>query len=210
MKVTTLKTEHVWTEAVPKSTGYINPVVIALLREAGARKVLDVGCGNGVLCGELAAAGFEAAGVDGDSAAIAVAARKYPAIPFAVAHFDGSPRDLAPMPAEGFDAVVSTEVVEHLFSPHELARYCFEALKPGGLLVISTPYHGYLKNLVLSLANGWDKHHGVHLHGGHIKFFSRKTLARLLRDAGFEVTGFRGAGRLPWLWKSMILLARKP
>jgi hypothetical protein len=81
-------------------------------------------------------------------------------------------------------------------------------LPVGGYLVISTPYHGYLKNIALSIFNKWDKHHTVLWHGGHIKFWSRKTLTQLLQDNGFEVVGFVGAGRFPYLWKSMILVAR--
>lgn len=74
--------------------------------------------------------------------------------------------------------------------------------------MISTPYHGYLKNLALSVFNKWDKHHTPLWHGGHVKFWSRKTLTQLLEANGFKVTEFHGAGRLPWLWKSMILVAK--
>lgn len=205
-----MKTQHIWKDAVPRSTGYITPIILRLAAQAGARTILDVGCGNGVLCGALANAGYAAVGIDGDAAAVALAKRKFPEASFAVAEFDRSPGELDRMPSEGFDFVVSTEVIEHLFSPHELAAYCFEALKPSGTLAVSTPYHGYLKNLAISLTDGWDKHHGVNLLGGHIKFFSRKTLSRLLEDAGFEMVGFQGAGRVPLLWKSMVLIGRKP
>lgn len=109
---------------------------------------------------------------------------------------------------EAFDAVVSTEVVEHLFSPHLLPAFARQIMLEGGYLVISTPYHGYLKNLALSVFNKWDKHHTPLWHGGHIKFWSRKTLTQLLEENGFRVTAFHGAGRLPWLWKSMILVAQ--
>lgn len=101
-------------------------------------------------------------------------------------------------------------MVEHLYAPHELGSFCFRALKPGGTLLISTPYHGYLKNLALALLNKWDHHHTVDWHGGHIKFWSRRTLTQMLEGAGFTVTGFVGVGRIPLLWKSMILVARKP
>jgi 2-polyprenyl-6-hydroxyphenyl methylase/3-demethylubiquinone-9 3-methyltransferase len=82
-------------------------------------------------------------------------------------------------------------------------------LKPGGLLIISTPYHGYLKNLALSIFGKWDDHHTALWDGGHIKFWSRSTLTQLLEAGGFDVIDFRGVGRLPWLWKSMVLIARK-
>ena len=202
--------DYGWEASAPQSSGYINPAICKLARAAGARHILDVGCGNGELASELARSGFSVLGVDGDAGGIAHARLKYPQIPFEVRYFEDSP-PLNPAAADGlFDFIASTEVVEHLYAPHELARFCFDALRPGGQLAISTPYHGYLKNLVLSVTDKWDHHHTVNWHGGHIKFWSAKTLGKLLTDAGFELTGFVGVGRLPYLWKSMILTARKP
>src|SRR5262249_37524354 len=78
-----------------------------------------------------------------------------------------------------------------------------------GHLIISTPYHGYLKNLFLALTNSWDAHLSPFWDGGHIKFWSYKTLSRLLNESGFRIVRFIGAGRLPFLWKSMIVVAQK-
>jgi hypothetical protein len=83
-----------------------------------------------------------------------------------------------------------------------------KALAPGGRFIVSTPYHGYLKNIALAVSGKFDRHFSVLWDGGHIKFFSRRTLAQMLADEGFEVVTFVGAGRLPLLWKSMIVEAR--
>ena len=83
-------------------------------------------------------------------------------------------------------------------------------LQAGGYLIISTPYHGYVKNLALALTNQVGRTSFAFLEGGHIKFWSRRTLSQLLNDAGFRVVRFIGAGRLPFLWKSMIIVAQKP
>lgn len=200
------KTEdYGWSDEAPESSSYINQAIINIAARLDPRPqtILDVGCGNGVLAAELASQGYAVTGVDGDTRAIEIARSKYPNAEFETGVFENPPPGL-------FDFVCSTEVVEHLYAPHELARYCFDALKPGGTLAMSTPYHGYWKNLALSLTDKWDSHHTVHWHGGHIKFWSRRTLAELLTKAGFEVTGFAGVGRLPYLWKSMILIARRP
>jgi hypothetical protein len=66
-----------------------------------------------------------------------------------------------------------------------------------------------LKNLALSLTNTWDKHFDVAWDGGHVKFFSKKTLNRMAMDAGFKNLSIFGVGRFSWLWKSMILTAQK-
>lgn len=106
--------------------------------------------------------------------------------------------------------VISLEVVEHIFLPRNFARNCYGFLKPGGRLILSTPYHGYLKNLALALTGALDKHFTALWDFGHIKFWSRRTLTALLTEQGFEDIRFQGAGRVPWLWKSMVLCARKP
>ena len=117
--------------------------------------------------------------------------------------------DPAQIPGGEFDAVVSTEVIEHLFLPRQLLDLAFARLRPGGFLLVTTPYHGYLKNLALALFNRWDSHWSPQWDGGHVKFWSRRTLTTLLEAQGFRVLEFRGAGRFPWLWKSMVLVAEK-
>jgi hypothetical protein len=53
-----------------------------------------------------------------------------------------------------------------------------------------------------------DRHHTVLWDGGHIKFFSVKTLSQLLNEEGFNDIQFKFAGRLPYLWKGMLASAR--
>jgi 2-polyprenyl-6-hydroxyphenyl methylase/3-demethylubiquinone-9 3-methyltransferase len=61
----------------------------------------------------------------------------------------------------------------------------------------------------MALTGTLDAHFTVLWDGGHIKFWSRKTLTTLLEDYGYAGQRFYGAGRLPWLWKSMILASVK-
>lgn len=199
--------DYGWTAQAPGSSSYIAPEILRQLRALDAKSVLDAGCGNGSITGLLAREGFAVTGVDGDAGGIAIAQTNHPQVPFAVVDFadDGAALTGAP-----FDAVVSTEVVEHLYAPHELARFAWEALKPGGHFIVTTPYHGYLKNLALSVLGKWDHHHTALWHGGHIKFWSRATLGQLLAAQGFEPVSFGGVGRLPYLWKSMVMTVRKP
>ena len=115
------------------------------------------------------------------------------------------------MQLPAFDVVVSTEVVEHVYAPRHWAAAAFSALKPCGLLICSTPYHGYLKNCALACSGKLDAPFTAPWDGGHIKFWNRRTLTALLQETGFRVMAFlRGVGWLRWLWKSMILVARKP
>ena len=63
-------------------------------------------------------------------------------------------------------------------------------------------------NLTIALANKMDYHLSALWEGGHIKFWSRRTLAILLREAGYHHLVFTGAGRIPYLWRHMVFSAR--
>jgi 2-polyprenyl-3-methyl-5-hydroxy-6-metoxy-1,4-benzoquinol methylase len=192
----------------PQSCGYIAPRILELLKQLNVKRVLDLGAGNGALCAQIGLQGYEVAGVEYDKAGFELARTSHPAISFYNFGVQDNPAELLSQ-EQAFDAVVSTEVIEHLFSPHLLPIYARGVLKQGGYLIVTTPYHGYLKNLALTIFGKWDHHHTVLWHGGHIKFWSRATLTQLLTENGFRVVGFSGVGRMPYLWKSMVLVAQK-
>lgn len=171
-------------------------------------RVLDVGCGNGFTCGEFLRRGCQVVGVDLSESGIAQARAAYPGGRFEVIPADD--RLLERLGERPFDLVVSTEVVEHLYAPRPYACGCYAALRPGGRFICTTPYHGYLKNLLLSLAGKWDAHANPLWDGGHIKLWSRSTLTKLLAETGFVNLRFRGAGRLPGLWMTMVMSGDKP
>jgi 2-polyprenyl-6-hydroxyphenyl methylase/3-demethylubiquinone-9 3-methyltransferase len=170
--------------------------------------LLDLGCGNGALAQQLHRWGYSVVGVDPSPSGIDAARQRCPELTFHQA--TATPAEIEAQGLASFDVVVSTEVVEHCYAPRLWAAAAYTALRPGGLLIASTPYHGYLKNLGLAASGKLDGHFTALWDGGHIKFWSRRTLSALLQEAGFEVVAFRGAGRLPWLWKSMLIAARKP
>jgi 2-polyprenyl-3-methyl-5-hydroxy-6-metoxy-1,4-benzoquinol methylase len=181
--------------------------VLGRLRNAGSRSVLDLGCGNGAFTAEIRKAGFDVTGCDSSASGLSIARTHYSTIPF-------FQHDLSiPLGAEQagrYDAVTAIEVIEHLLLPRLLVETARWALKPGGLLVVSTPFHGYWKNLALALTNKFDDHWHPLRDYGHVKFFSRKTLSRLFEECGLEELHFRQVGRIPGLARSMILAARKP
>lgn len=193
--------------AAPGSSEYLAKVVLEELKILGVRRVVDLGCGNGALCGFLQDAGFDVVGVEYDREGIERARKSFPKVEFHCMSVGDDPTPVL-QGREKFDAAISTEVVEHLYSPHHLPQFAASLVKPNGYLLVSTPYHGYLKNLAIALLGKWDSHHSPLWHGGHIKFWSRKTLGQLLAAEGFDVLRFQGVGRLPWLWKSMVLTAK--
>ncbi|HEX4644536.1 MAG TPA: class I SAM-dependent methyltransferase, partial [Verrucomicrobiae bacterium] len=161
-----------------------------------------IGCGNGSLTNELAAGGMEMTGMDASQSGLAIGRKSHPHIPFLDADIE------SPRPGHlknGFDAVVASDVIEHLLLPRALFKRAREALHPGGVLVMTTPYHGYLKNLALALTNQFDQHWHPLRDYGHIKFFSARTLSQLAEEEGFHVNRMARLGRIPPLAKSIII-----
>jgi len=169
----------------------------------GVQSICDLGCGNGHISGRLAALGYHVTGVDASASGIQIAQRAYTGVEFVHALID---RDLK---LGQFDLVISSDVIEHLYCPSDLLEAAASQLKPGGQILLGTPYHGYFKNLVLAATGKMDAHFSALHDGGHIKFFSVNTLSKLMRAHGFDDLSFTFYGRAPWLWKNMICHARK-
>jgi 2-polyprenyl-3-methyl-5-hydroxy-6-metoxy-1,4-benzoquinol methylase len=183
-----------------------NPVLAELGAVPQAKRIFDLGCGNGAFANALAGRGYEVVAVDASVSGIAHAKATNSLVQFEVASaYD----DLASRFGT-FDCVVSLEVVEHLYSPQLFAKCIFDLLTPGGIALVSTPYHGYLKNLSLAVTGKMDAHFTALWEHGHIKFWSVKTLTQLLTDKGLVVDKFLFAGRFRYLAKSMIAVAHKP
>jgi len=171
------------------------------------KSICDLGCGNGYMSRRLADLGYDVVGVDASESGVGIARRACPNATFIHSSIDSTLRQR--MTFSDFDLVVSSDVIEHLYRPSDLLEAATSLLKTNGHLIIGAPYHGYLKNLLLSLTGKMDSHFSALHDGGHIKFFSEKTLSELLKKHGFLSQRFTFYGRAPWLWKNMICHARK-
>jgi len=170
------------------------------------RRVFDCGCGNGSVAALLSENGYDVAGVDPSEEGIAQAKRTYPNLRLET----GSAYEKLEQRFGRFPAVISLEVVEHVYAPRDYARTLYDLLEPGGVALLSTPYHDYWKNLVLAITGKMDAHFTALWDHGHIKFWSIKTLGALLGEVGFEQPTFQRVGRVPPLAMSMIAVVRKP
>lgn len=204
-------TQYGWRDARPTCAHeYILPALrrqIRVLAHERPLSILDIGCGNGYVASKLVELGHSVIAVDISTDGIEVARSAYPSVQFRVCSvYDPGLKEVV---GQLVDCVIALEIVEHLFYPKRLFDQSYRILKAGGYLIVSTPYHGYWKNLAISLVDGWDRHFKVEWDGGHIKFFSKKTLQKMACDAGFKNPRFHGAGRSPWLWKSVIMTVDK-
>lgn len=200
--------EFVWdTDGCTEIHRFLLKLIVDRLNLVQARKILDLGCGNGAFTALLGKSGFDMTGLDHSASGIEMASRQYPGTTFGQQDLMNQiPEELAGQ----FDAVISIEVIEHLMLPRKLIDNALLALKPGGLLIVSVPYHGYVKNLALALTNKFDDHWHPLRDFGHIKFFSKKTLTELFMEYGLQNLHFETVGRISPLARSMVLSGTTP
>jgi 2-polyprenyl-3-methyl-5-hydroxy-6-metoxy-1,4-benzoquinol methylase len=183
-------------------SGLADLIIDIIRKRENINSICDLGSGNGYLAGRLAMMGYNVLGIDASETGISLAQKTYPQATFIKGIIESG---LSQTIGVGkFDLVVSSDVIEHLYRPSDLFEAAMPLLKRAGGLIVTTPYHGYLKNLALSITGKMDNHFGVLTDGGHIKFFSVETLSHLFEMYGFTDLQFSFYGRAPWLWKNMI------
>jgi 2-polyprenyl-6-hydroxyphenyl methylase/3-demethylubiquinone-9 3-methyltransferase len=112
-------------------------------------RILDVGCGGGLVAEPMARLGATVTGIDADERSICVAKAHAQRSGLAITYRKAMPEDLLRTHEPPFDAVVSMEVVEHVTDVHAFLSICAELLRPGGILVLAT-LNRTLKSLALA------------------------------------------------------------
>lgn len=165
-------------------------------------RVLDLGCGAGAFTAALAAAGARPVGADVAEAAVRRAREREPGLDFRLVPTDGP----LPFADAEFDAVWASEVIEHVADTGGWLSEVRRVLRPGGLLLLTTPYHGRLKGALLALAR-FELHFDPR--GGHLRYYTRRSLSELLEDFGFVDVGLTTAGGPPLLRRTLLARARR-
>jgi SAM-dependent methyltransferase len=157
-------------------------------------RALDLGCGEGTLTAELAAAGATVIGAEVAPAAVERARALHPSLEFRLIPIDG------PLPFEdsAFDLVWSSEVIEHVPDTGSWLSEVRRVMAPGGRLLLTTPHHGRLR-LALGGIERFSEPLGDHLH-----LYTARALHRLLGEFGFGEVRVRTAGGPPGL-KRLVL-----
>lgn len=149
----------------------------------GRLRTLDVGCGSGAFTLYAATIGNQAVGLSHDERNNAVAAERASILGLVHACFlTVDVRDLDRFAAELglFDQIVCLETIEHLRDDRKLIADLSSLLRPGGRLLLTTPYKHYRRLVGDRLSNGED--------GGHIRWgYTHAEMRRLLGDHGLDV-----------------------
>lgn len=188
-------------------------------------KVLDIGCGNGNMSLALGSLGYAVTGIDIDQLSIDHAAALNT---FANVKFEVNDANSLPVIDE-FDAVVCSEVLEHLIQPGKLLQTIYRILKPGGVFVATVP-NGYGPREVLITRpmqwlhkKGWDKpvitfkkllgYNAITMQSSsedlqHIHFFQLHTFNKLMNDHHFVNIEFKNADFIERIFPFSLLTRR--
>lgn len=172
----------------------------ALGRRTGPQRIVDVGCGDGAATAMVRdlGPGQTVIGVDWSATALARAAAR--GLPVVQARADGAGLPLAD---SSVDVVIMSELIEHLVDTDGAADEARRVLRPGGLLLLSTPNLAAWFNRGLICLGVQPVFSEVSLRGvygrpgrqvaGHLRLFTRRALAEFLADRGFACERVEGA-----------------
>jgi len=164
--------------------------------------VLDLGCGEGDFCAVLAQAGAVPTGAEIARTAVDRARARHPGLRFDLVEPHG------PLAFEDntFDAVWASEVIEHVADTARWLSEVRRVLRPGGRLLVTTPFHGRVKNVAIALAR-FERHFDPT--GQHLRFYTRRSLRDLLEAFGFGEVAIEAASGPPLLRESLHARARR-
>lgn len=153
------------------------------------KRVLDIGCLGGQITELIREQNNDVVGLEANPKAAEAARAR--GIEVVVANVE----DGIPLPSSSFDAVNAAEIVEHLYDTKHFFVESARVLRPGGILVFTTPNLNSLQNRIrvargeyLGMVGAYPEDH----FGGHVRVFNRMKIQELCGQTGFEVEQIRG------------------
>ena len=159
----------------------------------GAKRLLDLGCGNGAKLFEFAARGYEVWGVDVSTDAMRLCKELLPQ-----GHFSQGELQETGFPNGHFDYIRIDNALEHVPNPKEVVAECRRLLCDGGRLMVYVP-HG--RSLSMRLMKGNSLSAWIPF---HLQLFTRKSLWRLLSESGFKDIRIYEYNTTSWLPQSIM------
>ena len=173
----------------------INPLRLGWIESItslAGKKVLDVGCGGGILAESLSKAGGIVTGIDLSNKALKVAELHQLESNTSVQYRSISAEDLAKQEPETYDVVTCMEMLEHVPDPSSVVQACANLCKPGGSIFFSTLNRNPKSYLFAIIGAEYILKllpKGTHEYD---KFFKPSKLAGFTRQAGLELLEIKG------------------
>ena len=167
----------------------INPLRLGFIQDQvslAGQSVLDVGCGGGLLCESMAAAGAQVTGIDMAAASLGVARLHLLESGLAVDYQQITAEQLAAVQPASFEVVTCLEMLEHVPDPAAVVQACHDLVRPGGLVFFST-LNRNLKSYLFAII-GAEYVLGLLPKGTHDyrQFIRPSELARWCRSVGLR------------------------
>ena len=196
--------EDVWAELPedPKPWAWERRRALLLAEAERGERVLDLGCGAGRFVAALLDAGTDAVGVELAEAALERARRNVPGAELQLLGPDGA----IPLEDASVDLVWCSEVLEHVPDTAGLLSEARRVLRTGGRLLVTTPSHDLPRRALIALLR-FDEH--VDPLGQHVRFYSRRSLRRVLDSFAFEAVHVTSIGGPPGLRETLVARAHK-
>ena len=184
-------------------------------------EILEIGCGRGgtgrLALAQAKCARYRAVELDAESAAVA---GEYLT---EVIHGDVERMEL-PWPKSTFDALILSEVLEHLTDPWAVLRKLHTVLKPGAIAIAGSPNVAHYRVILMLLRGDWQLTDSGTMDRTHLRWFTPKTYQRLFEASGFEILSTSGVGNdglkaklasallfnhYSWIWARQIKLTAR-
>lgn len=174
---------------------HINPLRLEWIHQQAhltGKKVVDVGCGGGILAEAMAGKGADVLGIDLAGKSLKVAQLHALESGAKVQYREISAEALAAEQAGQFDVVTCMEMLEHVPDPASVVRACASLVKPGGWVFFST-LNRNPKSFLFAIV-GAEYVLKLLPRGTHeyARFIKPSELSQWARDAGLNVQGFKG------------------
>ena len=207
MQILNKNFDYDWIKNNTSHHNYLIKSIINILKRNNTSNIelLDVGCGNGVLTSQLSKFFKHTTGIDLSAKGIELAKK----LETEKCTFKNIGIDELINNKKKYKFISSFEVIEHQYLPDDFLNKINQLLDNDGIFLLSTPYNGYIKNLIISILGKNDWHYNPLWRHGHIKFFSTKTLTQLLQSCDFKIISKHFSGRFYPINCSMIFLTQK-
>ncbi len=191
-----------WRDPTTSEKQRLCMVALKALGVPSSVKLLDFGCGSGVFSDFFHSRGYNTTGVDISETVIKRNRERFPQVNFHCVRGDQG----LPYPDGMYGAIFCSEVIEHVYDVQFIFSEFSRLLRPGGLLILTTPYHGKIKNVIIALFY-FERHFDPTWQ--HIRFWTKKSLSQVCSAHGLKPVLWTYVGRFWPVPKSFFVVCKK-